>query len=40
MIKLKELLKHYLGDIIYGANGGIITTFTIICDRLRNGIRL
>lgn len=28
--KPKLLLQHYLGDIIYGANDGIVTTFTII----------
>jgi vacuolar iron transporter family protein len=26
----REVLRHYLSDIIYGANDGIITTFTVI----------
>ena len=27
---IKDLLKHYLGDIIYGANDGLVTTFAIV----------
>lgn len=30
MNKTNNFLRHYLGDIIYGANDGIITTFTVI----------
>ena len=26
----RDLLRHYMEDIIYGATDGIITTFTII----------
>ena len=29
---LSGLARHYLGDLVYGANDGIITTF---CRRLR-----
>jgi VIT1/CCC1 family predicted Fe2+/Mn2+ transporter len=25
-----ELLRHYLGDLVYGANDGIITTFAVV----------
>lgn len=25
-----EILRHYLGDVIYGANDGIVTTFTVV----------
>lgn len=28
--KPRYLISHYLGDIIYGANDGIVTTFTIV----------
>lgn len=28
--KYQNMLRHYIGDIIYGANDGIVTTFTII----------
>lgn len=27
---LIDVLRHYLGDIVYGANDGIITTFTVV----------
>lgn len=26
----REVLQHYLGDIVYGANDGIVTTFAIV----------
>ena len=26
----REVLQHYLGDIIYGANDGIVTTFAVV----------
>lgn len=26
----KDILRHYLEDIIYGANDGIVTTFTVV----------
>ena len=25
-----EIFRHYLGDLIYGANDGIVTTFTVV----------
>ena len=25
-----EVFRHYLGDVIYGANDGIVTTFTVV----------
>jgi VIT1/CCC1 family predicted Fe2+/Mn2+ transporter len=25
-----DIIRHYLGDIVYGANDGIITTFTVV----------
>jgi VIT1/CCC1 family predicted Fe2+/Mn2+ transporter len=25
-----EMLRHYLGDLVYGANDGIITTFAVV----------
>jgi vacuolar iron transporter family protein len=25
-----DVLRHYLGDLVYGANDGLVTTFTII----------
>lgn len=28
--RLKKLLAHYIGDLVYGANDGIITTFAVI----------
>lgn len=28
--QIRDLLKHYLGDIIYGANDGLVTTFAIV----------
>jgi len=27
---LKGLVRHYLGDLIYGANDGLITTFAVV----------
>ena len=27
---LKSLARHYLGDLVYGANDGIITTFAVV----------
>jgi VIT1/CCC1 family predicted Fe2+/Mn2+ transporter len=26
----RELFRHYLGDLVYGANDGLITTFTVV----------
>src|SRR5688572_639325 len=26
----REILQHYLGDVVYGANDGIITTFAVV----------
>src|SRR5688572_29692813 len=26
----KDLLRHYVGDLVYGANDGLITTFTVV----------
>lgn len=26
----RQILQHYLGDIVYGANDGIITTFAVV----------
>jgi len=26
----EDLLRHYLGDLVYGANDGLITTFTVV----------
>jgi vacuolar iron transporter family protein len=26
----REILQHYLGDLIYGANDGIVTTFAVV----------
>src|SRR5687767_8944513 len=26
----REIVQHYLGDLIYGANDGIITTFAVV----------
>ena len=26
----RDLLKHYLGDLVYGANDGLVTTFTVV----------
>lgn len=26
----REILQHYLGDLVYGANDGIITTFAVV----------
>jgi VIT1/CCC1 family predicted Fe2+/Mn2+ transporter len=26
----REIIQHYLGDLIYGANDGIITTFAVV----------
>jgi len=26
----REVLQHYLGDLIYGANDGIVTTFAVV----------
>jgi hypothetical protein len=26
----KEILRHYIRDIVYGANDGIITTFAVV----------
>lgn len=26
----RDLLRHYIGDIVYGANDGLITTFAIV----------
>lgn len=26
----REVLEHYLGDLVYGANDGIITTFAVV----------
>jgi vacuolar iron transporter family protein len=26
----REILQHYLGDVVYGANDGIVTTFAIV----------
>jgi VIT1/CCC1 family predicted Fe2+/Mn2+ transporter len=28
--RLSDVTRHYLGDLIYGANDGLITTFTIV----------
>lgn len=25
-----EIFRHYLGDLVYGANDGIVTTFTVV----------
>lgn len=25
-----DLLRHYLGDLVYGANDGLVTTFTVV----------
>ena len=27
---LSGLARHYLGDLVYGANDGIITTFAVV----------
>jgi VIT1/CCC1 family predicted Fe2+/Mn2+ transporter len=27
---VREVLQHYLGDLVYGANDGIITTFAVV----------
>jgi VIT1/CCC1 family predicted Fe2+/Mn2+ transporter len=26
----RDLLRHYLGDLVYGANDGLVTTFTVV----------
>lgn len=26
----REILQHYLGDLVYGANDGIVTTFAVV----------
>jgi VIT1/CCC1 family predicted Fe2+/Mn2+ transporter len=26
----RDLLRHYIGDVVYGANDGIVTTFTVV----------
>ena len=26
----EDLLRHYLGDLVYGANDGLVTTFTVV----------
>ncbi len=28
--RFKKIIEHYIGDIVYGANDGIITTFAVI----------
>lgn len=28
--RFSDIIRHYLGDIVYGANDGIITTFTVV----------
>lgn len=25
-----DLLRHYVGDLVFGANDGLITTFTVV----------
>ncbi len=26
----RDMLRHYIGDVVYGANDGIVTTFTVV----------
>ncbi|HLG41814.1 MAG TPA: VIT1/CCC1 transporter family protein [Planctomycetota bacterium] len=26
----RDVLRHYIGDVVYGANDGIVTTFTVV----------
>lgn len=27
----RDLFRHYVGDVVYGANDGLVTTFTVVC---------
>ncbi len=29
--RVSDVTRHYLGDLIYGANDGLVTTFTVVC---------
>lgn len=28
--RTRDVLRHYIGDVVYGANDGIVTTFTVV----------
>ncbi|PIR83975.1 hypothetical protein COU18_01025 [Candidatus Kaiserbacteria bacterium CG10_big_fil_rev_8_21_14_0_10_51_14] len=36
--RFKKILEHYIGDIVYGANDGIITTFAVIAGAAGAGL--
>ncbi len=37
-IRFKKIIEHYIGDIVYGANDGIITTFAVIAGAAGAGL--